>query len=159
VFALQDGDVQIGLICSEKQAIDATLQSLAAEDNRFCPIADKYWNARGGSATDGGAFIFTVKDAGKGDGSKTIICTNKFGEVVKIPENQKHFEEMPERLMPTNTAEILQAVDKGLSASDISEFMSDCVRISRIGITIRSNSFVMSSSTRQRKATIGRQRP
>jgi glutamate synthase domain-containing protein 1/glutamate synthase domain-containing protein 3 len=128
VFALQDGDVQIGLICSEKQAIDATLQSLAAEDKRFCPIADKYWNARGGSATDGGAFIFTVKDAGKGDGSKTIICTNKFGEVVKIPENQKHFEEMPERLMPTNTAEILQAVDKGLSASDISEFMSDCVK-------------------------------
>ncbi|MCK7491396.1 MAG: hypothetical protein MZW92_06560 [Comamonadaceae bacterium] len=29
VFALQKGEVQIGLICSEKQAIDATLQSLA----------------------------------------------------------------------------------------------------------------------------------
>ncbi len=55
VFALQDGEVQIGLICSEKQAIDATLQSLAAEDDRFCPVADRYWNARGGSADDGGA--------------------------------------------------------------------------------------------------------
>ena len=50
VFAMEDGEVQIGLICSEKQAIDATLKSLAAEDKRFCPVADKYWNARGGSA-------------------------------------------------------------------------------------------------------------
>ena len=50
VFALSDsGEVQIGLICSEKQAIDATLRSLAKEDPRFCPVADKYWNARGGS--------------------------------------------------------------------------------------------------------------
>ena len=79
VFALQEGEVQIGLICSEKQAIDATLQNLAAEDDRFCPVADKYWNARGGSAADGGAFIFTVKDAGRGDGSKELVCTNKFG--------------------------------------------------------------------------------
>ena len=61
VFALQDGEVQIGLICSEKQAIDATLASLAAEDPRFCPVADLYWNARGGSATDGGAFIFSLE--------------------------------------------------------------------------------------------------
>ena len=38
VFALQEGDVQIGLICSEKQAIDATLQNLAAEDSRFAPL-------------------------------------------------------------------------------------------------------------------------
>ncbi|GAH07286.1 unnamed protein product, partial [marine sediment metagenome] len=43
VFALQEGEVKIGLICSEKQAIDATLNSLASEDSRFCPIADKYW--------------------------------------------------------------------------------------------------------------------
>jgi len=123
VFALQDGDVQIGLICSEKQAIDATLQSLAAEDNRFCPIADKYWNSRGGSATDGGAFIFTVKDAGKGDGSKTLICTNKFGEVVKIPENQRHFRPTPELSRPENTEEISKAIAEGLRASDISNFI------------------------------------
>ena len=98
VFAMQDGEVQIGLICSEKQAIDATLQSLASEDKRFCAIADSYWNARGGSATDGGTFIFTVKDSGKGDGSKQLTCTNKFGDVIKtadsvkpcvIPEGQK----------------------------------------------------------------------
>lgn len=93
VFALQERDeVQIGLVCSEKQAIDATLQSIAAEDSRFCPVADKYWNARGGSATDGGAFTFTIKDSGKGDGSKKLVTQNKFGEILQTPEGQMHFE-------------------------------------------------------------------
>jgi len=64
VFALQEGEVSIGLICSEKQAIDATLASLAAEDPRFTPVADIYWNARGGSHTDGGAFLLTVSPSG-----------------------------------------------------------------------------------------------
>ena len=83
VFALSDnGDVQIGLICSEKQAIDATLRSLAAEDLRFCPVADKYWNARGGSHTDGGAFIFTVES--NGNGSKKLSCADKFGRPVTL---------------------------------------------------------------------------
>ncbi len=83
VFALSDsGDVQIGLICSEKQAIDATLRSLAREDMRFCPVADKYWNARGGSSTDGGAFVFSVDS--DGNGGKSLSCTNKFGHAVKL---------------------------------------------------------------------------
>ncbi|MGA2326360.1 MAG: glutamate synthase [Bryobacteraceae bacterium] len=83
VFALSDsGEVGIGLICSEKQAIDATLRSLAKEDPRFCPVADKYWNARGGSSTDGGAFIFTV--APGGNGHKRLSCTDKFGRAVKL---------------------------------------------------------------------------
>jgi len=77
VFALQEGEVQIGLICSEKQAIDATLASLATEDSRFSTIADDYWNARGGSYTDGGAFIFTVKN--QGDGKYQLSCADKFG--------------------------------------------------------------------------------
>jgi len=81
VFALSDsGEVQIGLICSEKQAIDATLRSLAKEDPRFCPVADKYWNARGGSSTDGGAFIFTVAPAA--NGTKRLSCADKFGRPV-----------------------------------------------------------------------------
>ncbi|MBU1340587.1 MAG: glutamate synthase [Proteobacteria bacterium] len=93
VFALQERDeVQIGLVCSEKQAIDATLQSIAKEDPRFCPIADKYWNARGGSSTDGGSFTFTIKDAGKGDNSKKLITQNKFGQVVQTPEGQVHYD-------------------------------------------------------------------
>ena len=81
VFALSDGDVQVGLICSEKQAIYATLHSLAQEDQRFCPIADRYWNARGGSHTDGGAFIFTVAQE---NGSATVTCTDKFGRLVPV---------------------------------------------------------------------------
>ena len=85
VFALSDcGEVQIGLICSEKQAIDATLRSLAKEDPRFCPVADKYWNARGGSSSDGGAFIFTVAPGENGDaGRMRLSCTDKFGREVK----------------------------------------------------------------------------
>jgi len=83
VFALSDsGEVQIGLICSEKQAIDATLRCLAKEDPRFCPVADKYWNARGGSSTDGGAFVFTV--AGGENGGKRLSCADKFGRAVKL---------------------------------------------------------------------------
>jgi glutamate synthase domain-containing protein 1/glutamate synthase domain-containing protein 3 len=86
VFALSDsGDVQIGLICSEKQAIDATLRSLAKEDPRFCPVADKYWNARGGSSSDGGAFIFTVAPGNNGHtGQMRLSCADKFGREVKI---------------------------------------------------------------------------
>lgn len=81
VFALQEGEVQVGLICSEKQAIDATLISLEREDPRFRPIADKYWNARGGSHTDGGAFIFSLKNDGREN--KELTCTDKFGRVIK----------------------------------------------------------------------------
>jgi glutamate synthase domain-containing protein 1/glutamate synthase domain-containing protein 3 len=89
VFAIHDGEVQIGLICSEKQAIDATLQSLAEEDTRICSVADKYWNARGGSAADGGAFVFTVKDSSKNNNLKELTCTNKFGEIVAAIPNTK----------------------------------------------------------------------
>jgi len=85
VFALQEGEVQIGLICSEKQAIDATLISLEREDPRFGPIADKYWNARGGSYTDGGSFIFSLKNTADG---KKLICSDKFGKVIKTPKGK-----------------------------------------------------------------------
>jgi len=91
VFALFKAEaVQIGLICSEKQAIDATLHSLAAEDKRFSPIADKYWNARGGSHTDGGAFIFSIENVNGRNGAKKLVCTDKFGAVVSIPQNKKY---------------------------------------------------------------------
>jgi len=83
VFAFSDGQVQVGLICSEKQAIDATLLSLSKEDERICPVADRYWNARGGSHTDGGAFIFNlVPDP---SGRMRMECTDKFGEPVPMP--------------------------------------------------------------------------
>jgi glutamate synthase domain-containing protein 1/glutamate synthase domain-containing protein 3 len=83
VFAFCDGAVQIGLIGSEKQAIDATLLSLSKSDPRVCPVADRYWNARGGSHTDGGSFMFDLKkDA---NGKVKITCTDKFGQPVPMP--------------------------------------------------------------------------
>ncbi len=83
VFALQEGDVSIGLIGSEKQAIDATLHSLSKEDPRFRPVADKYWNARGGSSTDGGAFSFTIDNASSENGK--MSCNDKFGQAIECP--------------------------------------------------------------------------
>jgi len=81
VFAFQENGVRIGLVASEKQAIDALLRSLHAEDKRFLPYADMYWNARGGSHTDGGAFIFSVKD-------NDLTITDKFGR--RISTEKEH---------------------------------------------------------------------
>jgi len=96
VFALHEGKVQVGVIASEKQAIDAALQSLSAEDERICPVADRYWNARGGSHTDGGAFQFTVQQAADGMAGPvpdrhrgcSLIVTDKFGARVTTPADQ-----------------------------------------------------------------------
>ncbi|MFH2044632.1 MAG: glutamate synthase [Pseudomonadota bacterium] len=118
VFALQEGEVQIGLICSEKQAIDATLQSLAAEDSRFCPIADKYWNARGGSATDGGSFIFTVKDKQNGTGEKELVCTNKFGETVEIPKDKTSCDMTVDISSHADAKEISKEIENIFSTKD-----------------------------------------
>jgi glutamate synthase domain-containing protein 1/glutamate synthase domain-containing protein 3 len=98
VFALvdaSDGDkcYQVGLIGSEKQAIDATLKSLHEEIPAVCPVADRYWNARGGSYNDGGSFSFTVRksdpDAPYGS-IRELVCTNKFGERIEIAQDQVH---------------------------------------------------------------------
>ncbi len=87
VFALQRGAATIGLAASEKQAIDATLESLAQEDSRFWSRADLYWNARGGSHTDGGAFIFTVQS--DETGKTALQCMDKFGRVIE-PAPTRH---------------------------------------------------------------------
>ena len=85
VFAIQEGDVSIGLIGSEKQAIDTTLQCLSKEDPRFRPVADLYWNARGGSSTDGGAFSFTINDSGE---DCKLSCIDKFGAAIICPPGE-----------------------------------------------------------------------
>ena len=89
VFALQEsgnGGPSIGFAASEKQAIDAALESLSTTDHRFWSKADIYWNARGGSHTDGGAFIFSVNP--KSDGKAEFECTDKFG--TKVTCNDKN---------------------------------------------------------------------
>src|SRR2546422_8542092 len=83
VFALQEGPVKIGIIASERQAINAVLGKLQ-EDRRIpSRFADSYWDARGGSFTDGGAFLFTVRDGVDG---KELECADKFGQVIELPK-------------------------------------------------------------------------
>ncbi|MFN2221860.1 MAG: glutamate synthase [Candidatus Promineifilaceae bacterium] len=89
VFAWQQSGPEgpaIGLIGSEKQAIDAVLASLAKEDDRFWSRADRYWNARGGSHTDGGAFIYSVRP--DGGGRAMLTCSDKFGRPLAVDVSQ-----------------------------------------------------------------------
>jgi glutamate synthase domain-containing protein 3 len=131
VFALYENDgVELGLIGSERQAINAALRSLAAEDERFLPLADDYWVARGGSHTDGGAFAFTVSDEANQRGSEKAIgrgsekaigrggesasrrvgeegyrldCADKFGAAVTVAADQRHVDRAA--LDPTRAGE------------------------------------------------------
>ena len=97
VFALYENldpkvPVQIGLIASERQAINACLRSLTDIDSRFQPLADQYWIARGGSHTDGGAFRFSVEKTQALDRNPVaeLKCSNKFGQVVGVNRDQHH---------------------------------------------------------------------
>src|SRR2546426_4827882 len=138
-FALQEGEVSIGLIASEKQAIDATLASLAAEDPRFLPVADRYWNARGGSHTDGGAFVFSVQEYG---GGTFLRCTNKFGEPVTAgvaqngegPPQAREVsldsltEDLSERIRAGDAVRAFEAVIEAIPAmefDDVRELLAD----------------------------------
>ncbi|MEW5870871.1 MAG: glutamate synthase [Chloroflexota bacterium] len=99
VFALyentqaEQAPVQIGLVASERQAINACLRSLAAEDSRFQPTADRYWAARGGSHTDGGAFRFTVSLPPEGEADACLACADKFGAPLALEPRQWHLPE------------------------------------------------------------------
>ena len=108
VFAFCDGEVQVGLICSEKQAIDATLLSLSHDDDRICPVADKYWNARGGSYTDGGSFIFNLEK--NSAGKMKITCTDKFGKEVQMPAGTERCDFTQGVLVSSESEEAIQAV-------------------------------------------------
>jgi len=115
VFALEEGDVTIGLVASEKQAIDATLHSLSQEDDRFRLVADRYWNARGGSYTDGGAFSFTVT---RDNGTSTVSCADKFGRAITTPRGEYAFSRSGDPQPPPDAAELASAIDRLLGAGD-----------------------------------------
>jgi len=108
VFALQEGDVRVGLVASEKQAIDATLRSLSEEDNRFRPVADRYWNARGGSHTDGGSFVFTVD---RKNGDSTLTCTDKFGRVIEAPPGEWTIDLSAEPKEPSGVKKLVEQME------------------------------------------------
>jgi glutamate synthase domain-containing protein 1/glutamate synthase domain-containing protein 3 len=111
VFAFSEGEVQVGLIGSEKQAIDATLVSLAKDDNRICPVADRYWNARGGSYEDGGSFIFKLSPDSAG--KMRMTCTDKFGFPVPMPEQTEPCD-LSTEIIPASP--LNEAVDKHIKS-------------------------------------------
>ena len=115
VFALQESSIKIGLIASERQAIDACLKSLAEEDTRFAAKADLYWNARGGSYTDGGAFIFTVD---RSSDTPQLKCVDKFGREVSVPAKKPENEIVSEiiRSAPDDFSRILASTRESPSS-------------------------------------------
>ena len=119
VFALQEGEVSISLICSEKQAIDATLASLASEDPRFLPVADQYWNARGGSHTDGGAFLINVRPDGNNgaDPKYKMSITNKFGQPLGTAPGQVHCN-LSVPVAPSTSSDDETALEEAARAQD-----------------------------------------
>jgi glutamate synthase domain-containing protein 1/glutamate synthase domain-containing protein 3 len=134
VFALQEGDVQVGLICSEKQALDATLSSLEKEDPRFRPIADKYWNARGGSHTDGGSFIFALKEKSDGSGMQ-LICTDKFGKAIVTAKDKAVIDVSKDikgaskenKAIKDRLHEIFTEAEEGAAAEKIFNYVHDAI--------------------------------
>jgi glutamate synthase domain-containing protein 1/glutamate synthase domain-containing protein 3 len=121
VFALQEGEAKIGLIASERQAIDAFLRNLAEEDHRFAAKADIYWNARGGSYTDGGAFIFTVERTPK---MSRLVCIDKFGREVSVPRKSdpKHvLDEIVRRMPRAFTDSLMTVTGNACSVQDLCE--------------------------------------
>ena len=116
VFAIQEGEASIGLVASEKQAIDATLHSLAAEDGRFRLVADRYWNARGGSHTDGGAFVFTVQGT---NGASTLTCTDKFGKVIQSPPGEWRIEPAPTPGAPDDAQALAGRLGSAAAADEV----------------------------------------
>ncbi|MDY6911975.1 MAG: glutamate synthase [Chloroflexota bacterium] len=124
VFAIQEGDVSIGLVASEKQAIDATLLSLSQDDQRFRPIADRYWNARGGSYTDGGAFTFTVA---RNNGTRSLNCEDKFGQAISVPSGDYRIETTSQPQPPTGGDALLKQIEADMAAGTAGEAFSRLV--------------------------------
>jgi glutamate synthase domain-containing protein 3 len=124
VFAYLDGDFQVGLIASEKQAIDATLRSLSQQDKRICPVADRYWNARGGSHTDGGAFIFNLdKDS---TGKMRMTCTNKFGIPPRAPKGTEPCDFSADVVLPSELSNVGKEMEHWFEAGETAA-LYECV--------------------------------
>ncbi len=98
IFCLQEGEKSYGAIASEKQALDAFFEEIASDDAAVPPMADRYWAARGGSCTDGGAFVYTLK---KENDSAVLDVRDKFGNKISgntHPEGRKDRASSPIRL-------------------------------------------------------------
>ncbi len=79
VFSYREGEKCYGAIASEKQALDAFYEEISSKDPSVPPMADRYWAARGGSCTDGGAFVYTLKNE---NGKAKLDVRDKFGNKI-----------------------------------------------------------------------------
>jgi glutamate synthase domain-containing protein 1/glutamate synthase domain-containing protein 3 len=98
VFCLFEGEKSYGAVASEKQALDAFFEEIALQDPNVPPLADRYWTARGGSCTDGGAFVYSLK---RENGTETLDVRDKFGNSVNgksPPRAEKQRQSSPLRL-------------------------------------------------------------
>jgi glutamate synthase domain-containing protein 1/glutamate synthase domain-containing protein 3 len=125
VFALQSGEASVGVAASEKQAIDALLEALSSEDARFWPRADRYWSARGGSHTDGGAFVFSVR---RDDAGASLVVRDKFGREIATDDGRVPLPARQARpgvaaaLPDGNAAAVLDHLAARLAAGDAAGF-------------------------------------
>jgi glutamate synthase domain-containing protein 1/glutamate synthase domain-containing protein 3 len=95
VFCLYEGEKSYGAIASEKQALDAFFEEVAFKDSSVPSMADQYWAARGGSCTDGGAFVYTLK---KDNDTTVLDVRDKFGNPVSrksYPKIRKEVQSPP----------------------------------------------------------------
>jgi glutamate synthase domain-containing protein 1/glutamate synthase domain-containing protein 3 len=145
VFALQETEAaSTAAIASERQAIDAVFRSLAGDDARFCPVPDKVWVARGGSHSDGGAFVFSVFTK---DGKTWLECTDKFGTPIVTDRTQRHIDPPSKRaravpqflasdLKPNpdeNPDQLFAQVTAGIPAGRLADLQVTCARIADQG--------------------------
>src|SRR4029077_5074922 len=83
VFAVQEGPGRIGIIASERQAINAVLGKLQEDQRIPRKFADSYWNAGGGRFTCRVSVLFTVKGS---EDRKELECADKFGKSIDLPK-------------------------------------------------------------------------
>jgi glutamate synthase domain-containing protein 1/glutamate synthase domain-containing protein 3 len=148
VFSYQRGEVGIAFCASEKQVIDAVLNSIAVEDKRFWGHCDKYWNARGGSYTDGGAFLFDLVK--QDDGAFVLSVSDKFGRAVNtsplgdyslVDAALDSGAELPFTANPDDiyqhAVESLQTMGWGEALAMVSEIAGECSRRDAVKILQR----------------------
>jgi glutamate synthase domain-containing protein 1/glutamate synthase domain-containing protein 3 len=152
VFALQCGEAAVGLAASERQGIDAALESLSAEDPRFWPQPDMVWNARGGSHTDGGAFVFTIERDTAGGGE--LVCTDKFGRRIEPTRGKR-----PPRRGPTSLTSLAAAARVVVADVPAEELTTTALAALRTWTYARLEEFldalVVSASNGGRRRAIG----
>lgn len=154
VFALQAGERSIGVIASEKQAIDALLSDIAQDDPAVLPVADKYWNARGGSYSDGGAFIYSVKDG-------RLTCTDKFGSEVRVDKADDERLQDDAIVLPSATAALrdTQAALRFIPAASLPEidaFLAELIALATNDVAQRASMIDLLTVLHDRRYNTGR---